>query len=240
MEKQALLVAPGNVYKTLQRGWYTPLSFSGFNVERMNRKLVDKNWSIQCLQDEKATKENVLQFFDKPALSRSREILFYYCGHGDFSSVDGQGESGSNIPDEFLVLYHQRLEFRAGNIGAAFRDFFLTDDELTGIVQDILNREVALTVILDCCHAAGMIDRAEQFIVGDAPMALFASSTEEERSFANSDTSFFTEALLMASGESTQLAGLRQKTQENLRRLLPRQESIILFNRTQNHKLNFI
>ena len=82
MAKMALLVAPGNVYATILSGSYEPLKFSGFNIERINKKLLNKNWEVTIFQDEQSTLGNVEAFFKQSLLLGPKdEVLFYYSGH---------------------------------------------------------------------------------------------------------------------------------------------------------------
>jgi hypothetical protein len=198
MRKKALLVAPGNVYQTILRGEYTPLGFSGFNIERLNAKLILKKWETLTLPDQQATRKNVDSFFKKTINDQPDEVLLYFCGHGDFTRDTGTDEA-AGAGDEFLILYHEDLERRIGRVAAL--KFGLPDNELTSIIDEHLKKDIHVTLVLDCCHAGGMVDKLEVFSSQAPSFDFFASSTEETHSFARSDNSFLTEANLIASKE---------------------------------------
>jgi hypothetical protein len=237
MKKKALLVAPGNVYQTILRGEYTPLGFSGFNIERLNTKLILKKWETLTLPDQQATRKNIDTFFKKTIVDQPDEMLLYFCGHGDFTR-DGGTDEAATKGDEFLILYHEDLERRIGR--AAALKFGLPDNELTDIIEEHLKKNIQITLVLDCCHAGGMIDNLEVFSSQTLSFDFFASSTEETLSFARSDTSFFTEALLMASNESRRLGELKEKTEKNLKDLRRTQACVIRLNQTRINQPNFL
>jgi hypothetical protein len=236
MTKAALLLAPGDIYQTILQGRYVPLGFSAQNVERLNGKLIDKGWTVTSLQNEEATRNRVMEFL-QDNLSTVDRMLFYFSGHGDVSSYPGIDEPDGD-GDSYLVLYDRSLEFRRSSTAA--EQFALMDNDLTTIVRQYLVDNKEFTAVLDCCHGAGMLDTVDDFLDEDYAFRLFSSSTSNALSFADGDTSFFTEALLMASAESRVLMELKKNTERNLHDLYPDQRCVIRFNQTQNNKPIFL
>jgi hypothetical protein len=231
MAKRALLVAPGNVYSTILSGYYEPLTFSGFNIERINRKLINKQWTVTTFQDEQATIANVESFFSKSAAND--EVLFYYSGHGDvFSGPEADGK------DEVLVLYDKKLE--NATLRRRLVDFSLTDDRLTEIIQSHIDNHINFNLVLDCCHAGGMVDNMEAKFRSEPRFTIFAGSTERSLAFADMNSSFFTEALLMAANATSKLQDMRQSTVKYLKQLFIEQRSVIQFDPSLNNNDNFI
>ncbi|NUM34681.1 MAG: caspase family protein [Candidatus Brocadiae bacterium] len=115
-----------------------------------------KKENMTLLQDEEATRENILQAFHALVEKAKKggkgtRVVFFYSGHGS-QKVDQEGEEEDGL-DETLVAYDSDLEEGINDI---------LDDEVDALLLERLRQAQAYTtVIYDCCHS-GTGDRSNR------------------------------------------------------------------------------
>lgn len=103
---------------------------------------------------EQMTKQNVLNaIYEMGSRCEPGDcFVLYYAGHGDrLKDVDGDEEDGY---DEALVCLNpitQSPEPRNDKI-------WIRDDELASAITSVVDEEVAILVLADCCHSGSMMD----------------------------------------------------------------------------------
>lgn len=96
---------------------------------------------ITFLQNQNATKKNVLAAFEKAISTNPDLIIFYYSGHGGHQKfADTTNEKDGE--DEFLCLY----------------DTYLKDDI---IWEKLVTRSKRIHLIFDCCHSQTMFRNSD-------------------------------------------------------------------------------
>jgi hypothetical protein len=118
------------------------------------KKLGYKNSQIHVLQDQDATKKNILQAIRTHLIKKTKagdQVLFYFSGHG-YHIKDINGDEKDHW-DETLVT-HDTMP----NKDRTFSNM-ITDDELGALFDQIDDRKV--TIIVDACHS-GTITRGLQ------------------------------------------------------------------------------
>ena len=141
---------------------------------------------VDLLTGDQASKENILKKLDdlieRTNMHKDATVIIYFSGHGGF------------CPDYHLVAH--------GYNGKP--DTMVTGVEFSKKVADLKAKKVL--VLLDCCHAAGIVD-FKSFVKSPIPPELDAvlhdgagrvaitSSTKDEVSYAGDPYSVFTQAL---------------------------------------------
>jgi len=153
---------------------------------------------VKLLTEKNADRQTIIDAFDRLIervnQNRNATVIVYFSGHGvQLKSTN----------EYFLVPY--------GYDGRSRADTAISGLEFTQKIEAIKSRK--LVVLLDCCHAGGvpgLKDIDEVFIKSPVPPTLLealdtgtgrvviASSLEDEKSYYNSQYSYFTECLLEA------------------------------------------
>jgi hypothetical protein len=101
--------------------------------------------AIKSLPNEKATKAAILSNFRMHLIDNANAgdiVVFYYSGHGSRMRDNSGDETGDGF-DETIVPH----DSRQGDV------FDISDDELNGLVRQLLAKTQNVTVILDSCHS---------------------------------------------------------------------------------------
>lgn len=180
--KHAVLVGLGDYYGDKSTG-YSPLSFVYKNIDDFVTSLQEKNWLVYTpLIDTAASKANIENFLDEKINSLSADdwLLFYYTGHGDKES---QLILNS---DMFLVNYSSELRYGAPKP----LDQFLFDKDYTKIIEKFRRQcpQGHLITILDCCHAAGLID---DYPASENFHSLIAAAQDSDEAYYSRNSFFF-------------------------------------------------
>ena len=151
---------------------------------------------VKLLTEQAANRQGIIEAFDRLIervnQKQNATVILYFSGHGvQLKSTN----------EYFLVPY--------GYDGKRRADTAISGLEFTQKIEAIKSRK--LVVLLDCCHAGGvprLKDIDEVFIKSPVPPTLLealdtgtgrvviASSLEDEKSYYNSQYSYFTECLL--------------------------------------------
>lgn len=95
------------------------------------------------------TYENIIAAIQKVTID-AREgdsVYFHYSGHGARVATIFDNIKGSNTLDEALVPTNIRLP----------EGRYLRDVELAALINDMVKKNLTVTVVLDCCHSAGAV-----------------------------------------------------------------------------------
>ena len=100
---------------------------------------------VESLTNERATRAAILSSFRRHLIDKAGPgdvAVFYYSGHGS-RMKDVSGDEGGDGLDETIVPH----DSRQGDV------FDISDDELNGLVRELLAKTTNVTVILDSCHS---------------------------------------------------------------------------------------
>lgn len=125
------------------------------DVGKMRREL--EAWGFACSErvGDAATRAGILDALDElVATTRAGDaVAVYYSGHGGRCRVVQEGEASRAPAFNYLVPMDHQL-------GASFRG--IAEFELGALLHGLAERTPNVTVILDCCHAAGTFREHEQ------------------------------------------------------------------------------
>ncbi len=126
------------------------LSGSRNDVADMKALLIERfgflEANIFTLTDAQATRANILARFESELIDKVKDgdmALFHFSGHGS-QMIDVSGDEPDG-KDETLVPYDSREE------GV----FDISDDEIHGLLERLLQRGAKVTFIFDSCHSSG-------------------------------------------------------------------------------------
>jgi len=168
------------------------LPYTSKDAKNLSKTLVDKNRvgypkeNVILLTDRKANRKNILKAFDDLAKKTDEDstILFYYSGHGGKFSGEHRF---------FLQPYGVTIE--------NYKQTCVFAEELKEKINALPSNK--LVILLDCCHAEGMIQTGIEGLYGmaqklneDHGVWVMASCQDNQKSYGLDNQSFFTECLL--------------------------------------------
>jgi predicted nucleotide-binding protein (sugar kinase/HSP70/actin superfamily) len=182
MSKYAVLAGLGAYYENYPTGCAS-LKFIYQNVADLAGKLDSLKYTVSPpLLDERATKENILTQL-KDVINKTNEgdtVLFYYTGHGN-----NHFNTANNKLEQYLVTaLTQNWEEPILDT-----DDFVNNTNYNVEVVKLINKNIHLITVLDCCYAFGLI---EGYDSQKAFHSVIAAASEYTQAPYNSNSLFFT------------------------------------------------
>ena len=153
-----------------------------------------KSLCLLSLQVREAVRDFLLESADDPGVEN---LMIYFSGHGIHEYNHHLGHS-----EEAIVV---------GN------DMHYKDSELTSDINSSLPKNKRLYLVIDACHAEGMLNLWQLSIRLNKPVVLFAgASTELNADYTSSDGGLFTQAFVQEAVPGRELSDIQEAVFQQL------------------------